>query len=118
MHYTKENKVYTEHVDIGQKILSTRWICTLKESSEGIRPKARLVARGFEESQINNIPKDSPTCSTEPLRLILTVIAQRGWNVHSMDIKTAFFTRIRNHQGHLHKTSFRGTMQRKSLEIV
>jgi uncharacterized protein YcbK (DUF882 family) len=69
LQYWMKNKVYTEHVDIGQKCVSTRWIWTLKESSEGIRPKARLVARGLKESQINNTLKDSPTCSTESLRL-------------------------------------------------
>lgn len=87
----KNNKVYTEEIDKGQKCVSTRWICTLKESSDGgIKPKARLVARGFEETQINTIPKDSPTCSTESLRMILAIIAQRKWTTNTMDIKTAF----------------------------
>lgn len=87
----KNNKVYTEEIDKGQKCVSTRWICTLKESSDGgIKPKARLVARGFEETQTNTIPKDSPTCSTESLRMILAIIAQRKWTTNTMDIKTAF----------------------------
>lgn len=33
---------------------------------------------------------DSPTCGSDSLRLILTILAQRHWNVHTMDIKTAF----------------------------
>ena len=67
-------------------------MCTLKEdlSTKLITPKARLVARGFEEDQLNDIPKDSPTCSTESLRVIISVIVQRKWKINTMDIKTAF----------------------------
>ena len=86
----KKNGVYMEQKDTGQKCISTRWICSLKETSEGIKHKARLVARGFEESQIEEIPKDSPTCDSESLRVVLAVLAQRGWKPCTMDIKTAF----------------------------
>lgn len=86
----KRNNVYEEVEDRGQKCISTRWICTLKEVNEGIIPKARLVARGFEELDKDNIPKDSPTCSTEALRLVLSVFAIKHWKPHSIDIKTAF----------------------------
>ena len=90
----KENKVFDEISDDGQKCVSTRWICTLKETKEGIKSKARLVARGFEESQISHIPKDSPTCSTEALRIILAIMAQNQWKPNSVDIKTAFLQGI------------------------
>ena len=84
------NDVYTEQTDCGQKCISTRWICTLKETPEGLKAKARLVARGFEDPQVKEIPKDSPTCNTESMRLILAIIAQKKWSVNTMDIKTAF----------------------------
>lgn len=71
----------------GQKCVSTRWVCALKETPKGIVPEARLVARGFEEL---NLQKDSPTCASESLRLLLAVISQNLWQVHSMDIKSAF----------------------------
>ena len=32
------------------------------ETKDGIKPKARLVARGFEEDNLSEIQKDSPTC--------------------------------------------------------
>lgn len=47
------------------------------------------MARGFEEFIKNNIPKDSPTCGTDFLRLVLAILTQRGWKTHTMDIKTA-----------------------------
>ena len=84
-----KNDVYEEVQFEGQKLISTRWVCTLKSTEEGIKSKARLVARGFEEYTLN-VDKDSPTCAHESLRLILAVLAQNSWKVNSMDIKTAF----------------------------
>jgi len=48
-----------------------------------------LVARGFEEFN-PDIPKYSPTCGTDSLRLILAALVQKDWKMHTMDIKTAF----------------------------
>ena len=40
--------------------------------------KAQLVAKGFEEIYNEKILKDSPTCSKEAVRIILTLIAQKS----------------------------------------
>jgi hypothetical protein len=77
-------------MDNGQNCISTRWICTLKETSEGIIPKARLVARGFEEKDNSEIQTDSPTCTNESLRVILSVLVQNSWEPKTIDNKTAF----------------------------
>ena len=86
----KLNNVYEEVPDVGQTAISTRWVCTMKQSKDGITPKARLVARGFEDFENKNLPKDSPTCASESLRTVLTVISQQKWSVQTMDIQTAF----------------------------
>lgn len=86
----RDNNVFEEVKDEGQKCISTRWVCTLKESPTGPVPKARLVARGFEELEVSELQKDSPTCATESLRLLVAVICQRQWTLNSMDIKSAF----------------------------
>ena len=85
----KKNKVRTEVEDLGQKCISTRSVCSFKSTPDGIIPKARLVAGGFEEFTAN-IQKDSPTCASESLRPIIALTAQRQWELHAMDIKTAF----------------------------
>ena len=85
----KQNNVFTEIEDAGQKCISTRWVCSLKNTPNGAIPKARLVARGFEEPN-DDIQKYSPTCAHESLRLIMALTAQYQWSLHSMDIKTAF----------------------------
>ena len=57
----KEHDVFEEVNFTGQKCVSTRWICTMKSTTDGLVPKARSVARGFEEEGLLEIPKDSPT---------------------------------------------------------
>lgn len=84
------NDVFEEVENVGQKCVSTRWVCSLKDTPKGIVPKARLVARGFEEVNNHELQKDSPTCASDSLRLLLAVICQNQWQVHSMDIKSAF----------------------------
>ena len=51
--------------------------------------KARL-ARGFEETDLKDIRKDSPTCGKDSLRLSLTILASKHWKISSLDIKAAF----------------------------
>ena len=49
--------------------------------------KARLVARGFEETNLKDIRKDSPTCGKDSLRLCLTILASKHWKISYPDIK-------------------------------
>lgn len=85
-----DNHVFEEVKDEGQKYISTRWVCTYKETPNTVLPKARLVARGLEELEMSELKMDSPTCSSDSLRLLVAVICQRQWNLNSMDIKAAF----------------------------
>ena len=63
----RENKVYHEVPHRNQKCFSTRWVHSFKTVNNSLVPKARLVARGFEE-YCQDIQKDSPTCAHESLR--------------------------------------------------
>lgn len=98
----KRNNVFEEVKDKCQKCISTRWVCTLKESPDGVVPEATLVARGFEEMNTLELPKDSPTCASESLKMIMAVICQKKWQLNSMDIKAAFL---------------QGKEQRNSVEV-
>ena len=70
--------------------MSLRWVLTTKETTDGIIPEARLVARGFEEDCLDKSEKKSPTCSKESLRTLFSVCAQNEWQLQSVDIKKAF----------------------------
>ena len=82
----KQNDVYTEVENVGQKCISTRWVSSLKLTLDGILPKARLVARGC-QAFTADIQKDSSTCSHESLRRMIAITAQHQWELHAMDIK-------------------------------
>ena len=62
----------------------------MKETLEGLQPKARLVARGFEENCLNKTDKESSTGSKDSMRTILEARALNDWHIRSIDSKTAF----------------------------
>ena len=67
-----ENDVFQKVPYTGQSTVSCRWV--IEEKSDGKadrRIKARLVARGFEEDLMNK-KVDSPTCSRQALRLVIS----------------------------------------------
>ena len=50
---------------LGQKTASARWVVSQKHKNKDVTYKARLVARGFEEENLDEISKESPTCCKE-----------------------------------------------------
>ena len=50
--------------------------------------KATLYARGFEE--VESFKTESPTCSSDSVRVAITLIASNKWNLNAINIKTAF----------------------------
>ena len=80
--------VYEEVKNTGQKTISVRWVITEKEKEGQQSLKARLVARGFEETC--DIQSDSPTASKELMRIFLSILCSKGWDINSLDVKAAF----------------------------
>ena len=52
--------------------------------------KARLVARGFEEDDLDKLRTNSPTCGKESLRILMAIIVTNCWKINPLDIKAAF----------------------------
>jgi hypothetical protein len=72
----------------GRKAVKSKWVFKQKEDG---RYRARLVTKGF--MQIQGIDYDetfSPVAHFESLRLILALAALEDWEIHQMDIKSAF----------------------------
>ena len=84
-----ENDVFETVEDIGQVRVSCKWVFTKKKKDGKEMVKARLVARGFEED-ILNVRTDSPTCSRQSLRFSFVTAATMNWDLHSLDITSAF----------------------------
>ncbi|CAI7889549.1 unnamed protein product [Closterium sp. NIES-54] len=80
-------------------IVSGMWIFRVKRPP-GSPPvfKARYVARGFSQRQgVDYFQTFSPTPKMTTLRVLLHVAAQRDYELHSLDLSTAFL------QGSLHE---------------
>jgi transposase InsO family protein len=77
----------------GKKAIGTKWVYKLKRKPDGTvdRYKARLVAKGYaQERGIDFDETFAPTCRMTTVRSICALAAHHGWNVHQLDIKTAF----------------------------
>ena len=87
----RENDVFEEvEWTEGMKVIKTRWIITEKMKEGKKFCKARLVAKGFMERE-EEVPEcEAPTCATEGLKVVLGIIKMNGWEVRTMDIKTAY----------------------------
>ena len=84
----KLNDVYHPVENTGQQLMSLRWVLKPKVIENRQSMKARLVARGFEETV--NFRTDSPTCLHSSVRVVLAIISSKKWTLKSLDYKTAF----------------------------
>ena len=72
----------------GRKAIKSKWV--FKWKTDGCYC-ARLVAKGFTQIQgIDYNETFSPVARFESLRLILVLAMLEDWEIHQMDIKSAF----------------------------
>ena len=76
--------------DEGQFRISCRYVLWYKKHSDGsVQTRARLVARGYEET--DSVPSDSPTMDQINLKVLLALSqSQRDMEAVTIDIKSAF----------------------------
>jgi hypothetical protein len=77
----------------GRKLVRCKWVYRTKYASDGIieRQKARLVAKAF--SQVEGIEFNetfAPVAKMNSIRLVLSLATSHKWEVHQMDVKSAF----------------------------
>ena len=77
----------------GCKPIGLKWVYKIKRNSHGdiVRYKARLVAKGYVQNfGIDYEEVFAPVARIETIRVLLALAAQEGWQVHHMDVKSAF----------------------------
>jgi hypothetical protein len=70
-----------------------KWVFKLKRDEAGviIKHKARLIARGFMQREgINFNDTFAPVARMKSMRFLFALVAQKGWCVHHMNVKSAF----------------------------
>jgi len=77
----------------GRKVVKSKWVLTVKLTVNGDieRYKARFVAKGF--SQVLGLDFHetyAPVVSTVTLRIVLAMMAAKGWSMTQLDVETAF----------------------------
>jgi hypothetical protein len=77
----------------GRKLVRCKWVYRTKYASDGSveRHKAWLVSKGF--SQVEGIDYNetfSPIAKMNSIYLVLALVASHKWEVHQMDVKSAF----------------------------
>ncbi|KAD7117108.1 hypothetical protein E3N88_04376 [Mikania micrantha] len=77
----------------GQKAIGLKWVFKTKRDANGniIKHKARLVAKGYvQQHGIDFDEVFAPVARIETVRLILALAAYNSWEVHHLDVKSAF----------------------------
>ncbi|KAD0118111.1 hypothetical protein E3N88_44764 [Mikania micrantha] len=78
-----------------------KWVYKIKRDAKDqiMRHKARLVAKGCIQQQgVDYEEVFAPVPRLETVRLVLALLAQKGWPVHHLDVKTTFLHRELNEE--------------------
>ena len=77
----------------GHKAIDLKWVYKLKRDTNGeiLKHNARLVAKGYVQKQgIDFEEAFAPVTRLETVRLLLALAAKNEWEVHHLDVKSAF----------------------------
>jgi hypothetical protein len=77
----------------GHRAIGLKWVFKVKKDPEGnvIKHKARLVAKGYAQRQgVDFDEVFAPVARMETVQLMLAIAAHCGWQVHHMDVRSAF----------------------------
>ncbi|KAK1645758.1 hypothetical protein QYE76_063563 [Lolium multiflorum] len=90
----EENETWTlADLPPGHKPIGLKWVFKVKRDENGtvVKHKARLVARGFVQREgVDFEEVFAPVARLDSVRLLLAVAAQERWEVHHLDVKSAF----------------------------
>lgn len=78
----------------GSKPIGLKWIFKIKKNADGSIQKynSRLVAKGYVQRHgINFEEVFTPVARIETVRFLISLAASNGWEIHHLDVKTAFF---------------------------
>lgn len=77
----------------GNRAIGLKWVYKVKRDPQGnvVKHKARLVVKGYAQRQgLDYEEVFAPMARPETVRLILALVAHGRWEVHHMDVKSAF----------------------------
>ena len=81
----------------GTNVVDARWVLRWKPDStnpRGKTVKARLVVRGFKDTQGGSLDTFASTATRWAQRIILSVAVQNDWHIRCLDVAQAFLQGI------------------------
>lgn len=97
------NSIYNNHtwslvpLPPQKKDITSRWVFKVKPGidSNQTRFKARLVARGFEQTDgVDFLDAFAPVVRWETIRILIAIAVHLNWTIHQLDVLTAFLNGI------------------------
>lgn len=82
---------------LDKKAITSRWVFKLKTGINGdpTRFKARLVARGFEQTNgVDFVDTFAPVVRWETIRTLIAIAVHLNWPIHQLDVLTTFLNGI------------------------
>jgi hypothetical protein len=76
-----------------KSVVTSKWVYKIKHAAERSvdKYKARFMARGFSQKEGDDYDKTFALLARHiSIRTIISLAASMGWNLHQMDVKTAF----------------------------
>jgi hypothetical protein len=77
----------------GRMAIGLKWVFKVKrDEQENIaKHKARLVVKGYaQKREIDYDEVFAPVARLDSIRLLIALVEHEGWEVHHMDVKSAF----------------------------
>ena len=81
----------------GHKAIGLKWVFKAKRDTQGkvVKHKARLIAKGYiQKFGVDFEDVFAPVTKMETVRLLLAIAANNEWEVHHLDVKSAFLNGI------------------------
>ncbi|XP_076923351.1 uncharacterized protein LOC143585448 [Bidens hawaiensis] len=76
-----------------KQTIGVKWLFKTKLGSNGdvVKHKARLVAKRYSQQPgIDYQETFAPAARFETIKLLISIVAQKGWKIHQLDVKSAF----------------------------
>ena len=80
-----------------RSVVGSRWIYKIKYATDDSieKFKARFVAKGYAQKEgIDYEETFAPIARYTSIRSIISLVAQMGWEIHQMDVKTVFLNGV------------------------
>jgi hypothetical protein len=80
-----------------KSVVTSKWVYKIKHATDRSmdKYKARFVARGFSQKEGEDYDETfAPVVRYTSIKVVISLVASMGWNIHQMDVKTTFLNGV------------------------